>query len=147
MDCDHIENFYFFFKDDPLFKYINDDGLKVEPEWYCPIIPTVLVNGAEGIGTGWSTKIPNYNPREIIDNIKRLINGKEPVPMEPFYKNFRGKIEQLDDVRVITHGKISIIEDNTIEITGKSNDGCPIKNEDRLKIEKNVNVNVNVNIT
>lgn len=104
-------------KDDPLFKYINDDGLKVEPEWYCPIIPTVLVNGAEGIGTGWSTKIPNYNPREIIDNIKRLINGKEPVPMEPFYKNFRGKIEQLDDVRVITHGKISIIEDNTIEIT------------------------------
>jgi DNA topoisomerase-2 len=53
-------------KDDPLFDYINDDGLKVEPEWYCPIVPTVLINGAEGIGTGWSTRIPNYNPTEII---------------------------------------------------------------------------------
>lgn len=106
-------------KDDPLFNYINDDGTKVEPEWYCPIIPNVLINGAEGIGTGWSTKVPNYNPREIIENLKRMLNGQEPTPMEPFYKNFRGKIEQLDDVKVITNGKVSIIEDNTIEITGK----------------------------
>lgn len=106
-------------KDDPLFNYLNDDGLKVEPEWYCPIIPTVLVNGAEGIGTGWSTKIPNYNPREIIQNLKRMIKGQDPLPMEPFYKNFRGKIEQLDDVRVLINGKIAVIEDNTIEITGE----------------------------
>ena len=51
-------------KDDPLLIYLNDDGLKVEPEWYCPNIPTVLVNGSEGVATGWSTKIPNYDPRE-----------------------------------------------------------------------------------
>lgn len=48
-------------KDDPLFDYINDDGQIVEPEFYCPIIPMVLVNGAEGIGTGWAVKIPNFN--------------------------------------------------------------------------------------
>lgn len=41
----------------------------------------VLVNGAEGIGTGWMTKIPNYNPREIIANLKRMIAGEEPQPM------------------------------------------------------------------
>ncbi len=106
-------------KDDPLFNYINDDGLKVEPEWYCPLIPMALVNGAEGIGTGWSTKVPNYNPREIIENLKRMIRGEVPRPMEPYFKNFRGKIEQLDDIRVMTHGKVAIIEDNTIEITGR----------------------------
>ena len=49
--------------DDPLLKSNFDDNLKIEPEWYCPIIPMVLVNGAEGIGTGWSTKIPNYDVR------------------------------------------------------------------------------------
>lgn len=48
-------------KDDPLFNYINDDGQMVEPEHYCPILPMVLVNGAEGIGTGWAVKIPNFN--------------------------------------------------------------------------------------
>jgi DNA topoisomerase-2 len=76
-----------------------------------------LVNGAEGIGTGWSTKIPNYNPREIIQNLRRMINGEETRPMKPFYKNFRGQIDQLDDVRVVTNGELAIIDDNVIEIT------------------------------
>ena len=38
--------------DDHLYNYLDDDGVTVEPEWYLPIIPLVLVNGAEGIGTG-----------------------------------------------------------------------------------------------
>lgn len=45
----------------------------VEPEWYLPIIPMVLVNGAEGIGTGWSTSIPCYNPREIVESIRKKL--------------------------------------------------------------------------
>ena len=49
----------------------------------------VLVNGAEGIGTGWSTKMPNYNPREIVKNLKRMIEGKEPKTMIPWFKNFK----------------------------------------------------------
>lgn len=67
--------------DDNLLKYNYDDNQRVEPEWYIPIIPTVLVNGAEGIGTGWASKIPNYNIREIISNIYRMLNGDEPLPM------------------------------------------------------------------
>ena len=58
-------------EDLPLLKYLDDDGLPVEPEYYVPIIPMVLVNGMVGIGTGWSTNIPQYNPVEIIKNIKR----------------------------------------------------------------------------
>lgn len=41
----------------------------------------VLVNGAEGIGTGWMTKIPNYNPREIVKNLRLMLNDEEPKPM------------------------------------------------------------------
>lgn len=44
-----------------------------------PIVPMVLINGAEGIGTGWSTSIPNYNPREIVANIKRLMEDEPQV--------------------------------------------------------------------
>lgn len=104
-------------KDDPLYAYLNDDGQRVEPEWYCPILPTVLINGAEGIGTGWSTKIPNYNPRELVDNLRLMIDGENPKTMVPYYKNFRGKIERVDDIRVLTNGEIAIIGDQTIEIT------------------------------
>lgn len=67
--------------DDPLLTYNREDNQKIEPIWYIPIIPMILVNGADGIGTGWMTKIPNHNPREIIDNIKRLIHGEEILPM------------------------------------------------------------------
>lgn len=67
--------------DDNLLKYNYDDNQRVEPEWYIPIIPMVLVNGAEGIGTGWASKIPNYDIREIVANIRRMLNGDEPLPM------------------------------------------------------------------
>lgn len=67
--------------DEPLLNFLYDDNLRIEPEWYCPIIPMVLVNGAEGIGTGWSTKIPNYDIREIVANLKRMLEGDEPLPM------------------------------------------------------------------
>ena len=65
----------------PLLKQQTDDNQKIEPEWYMPILPMVLVNGADGIGTGWMTKIPNYNPREIVQNLRRIMDGDEPVPM------------------------------------------------------------------
>lgn len=52
--------------DDPLLEYIEEEGQKIEPKYYVPIIPLVLVNGAEGIGTGWSTFIPCYSPSTIV---------------------------------------------------------------------------------
>lgn len=79
-------------EDDDIVDYQNDDGDMVEPLFYLPIIPMVLVNGSEGIGTGWSSYIPNYNPREIVENLKRKLNGDEFQPMVPYYKNFTGQI-------------------------------------------------------
>lgn len=67
--------------DSNLLKFLFDDNQKVEPEWYIPIIPMVLVNGAEGIGTGWACKIPNYNPREIVNNINRMLKNQDPLPL------------------------------------------------------------------
>jgi DNA topoisomerase-2 len=61
---------------------------------YLPILPMVLVNGAEGIGTGWSTYIPNYNPRDIVANLRRLLAGEEVVTMQPWYRGFRGTIQE-----------------------------------------------------
>ena len=65
--------------DDALLKYQEEDGQHIEPEWYLPVIPLALVNGSDGIGTGYSTFSPNYNPRDIIRNIRHLLAGEEPV--------------------------------------------------------------------
>merc|ERR1712227_653617 len=53
--------------DDNILDYLLDDNQKIEPEWYMPILPMVLVNGADGIGTGWMTKIPNFNQRVVVN--------------------------------------------------------------------------------
>ncbi|XP_070782894.1 DNA topoisomerase 2-alpha isoform X1 [Enoplosus armatus] len=103
--------------DDNLLKYNYDDNQRVEPEWYMPIIPTVLVNGAEGIGTGWASKIPNYDIREIVSNIHRMLNGDEPLPMFPNYKGFKGTIEHVMDNQYMNSGEVAIIDSTTIEIS------------------------------
>lgn len=103
--------------DDPLLSYNYDDNQKIEPNWYIPIIPMILVNGCEGIGTGWSTKIPNHCPRQIIRSLRKLIAGEEPELLRPHYKNFRGTIEAVGDTRFFTTGCVSIVEDVKIEIT------------------------------
>ena len=51
-------------------KYRDEDGAMVEPDWYAPIIPVVLVNGTDGVGTGFSTSIPRFNVLEIIENLR-----------------------------------------------------------------------------
>ena len=105
--------------------YNDDDGCLVEPEFYVPIIPMILVNGSEGIGTGWSSNIPCFNPLEIIENIKRMIkNSKEQTdlkeglkPLRPWYRGFTGTIENLSENRYITRGKYNVLDESTVIIT------------------------------
>uniref|UniRef100_A0A8C7QEQ9 DNA topoisomerase 2 n=1 Tax=Oncorhynchus mykiss TaxID=8022 RepID=A0A8C7QEQ9_ONCMY len=103
--------------DDNLLKYNYDDNQRVEPEWYIPIIPTVLVNGADGIGTGWASRIPNFGVREIVNNIHRMLNGEEPLPLLPGYKGFKGTIDQLMTNQYMNSGEVAIIDSTTIEIS------------------------------
>ncbi|KAK5855488.1 hypothetical protein PBY51_005586 [Eleginops maclovinus] len=100
-----------------LLKFLYDDNQKVEPEWYIPIIPMVLVNGAEGIGTGWACKLPNYDPREIVNNIHRMLKHQDPLPMLPRYKNFKGVIHELGQNQYLVSGEVSVLDRTTIEIT------------------------------
>ena len=62
---------------------------------YIPVVPLVLINGAEGIGTGWSTFIPNYNPRDVIANTRRLLAGEALEPMQPWYNGFTGEVQEV----------------------------------------------------
>jgi DNA topoisomerase II len=87
-----------------------------------PILPTVLVNGADGIGTGWSTSIPNYNPRDIVDNLLRMLDGGEPLPMAPWYRGFHGDIQEVPTRGAAARsyqisGTVAQVDEGTLEIT------------------------------
>lgn len=103
--------------DNPLYEYLEDDGKQIEPQWYLPIIPMLLVNGTEGIGTGWSTNIPPYNPVDIVANIKRLMNNEELVEMAPWYRGWEGTVEKNGDDKYKIIGEIEQVDNNTVVIT------------------------------
>jgi DNA topoisomerase-2 len=104
-------------EDDALLNVQKDDNAVIEPEFYMPVIPLVLINGAEGIGTGWSTTIPCYNPTDIVANIRRLMNGEEMVPMTPWWRGFKGEIKLVSKHRYDVFGVIKKLNDTTVEIT------------------------------
>lgn len=91
-------------KDDPVLKYLDDDGKQIEPDYYVPILPTVLVNGTEGIGTGFSSYIPPFNPDDICNNIKRVISGENIIPMKPWFNKFKGRVFNNNEGLWITEG-------------------------------------------
>ena len=106
--------------DDPLLHYLDDDGQSIEPEYYAPIIPMALVNGSEGIGTGWSTSVPTYNPRDIIRNLRRMIEGELAEPMTPWFRGFTGEITEKvgkDSGNYVVSGRVELVDDQTIVIS------------------------------
>jgi DNA topoisomerase-2 len=104
--------------DDEILDYLKDDGDVVEPIYYVPIIPMILVNGAKGIGTGFSTDIMSYNPLQIINKLQLMLKNKDnDIEIEPFYKDFKGTIEKIGNKKYIIKGVYKKIDVNKIEIT------------------------------
>ena len=91
-------------KDDAILNYLDDDGRSIEPDFYMPTLPMALVNGTEGIGTGFSCYVPPFKPDDIKENIKRILSGDEIVPMRPWFRGFKGKVFKDDGGSWITEG-------------------------------------------
>eukprot|EP00971_Amphidinium_carterae_P000865 16916-Amphidinium_carterae.1 len=77
----------------------------------------VLVNGVEGIGTGWSSSVPNFNPREVIANLRRHIAGEPMEDMLPWYSGFKGNIVKMKDGRCEVTGVIEAADATNAVIT------------------------------
>jgi DNA topoisomerase-2 len=76
--------------------YRDDDGLPVEPEWYAPVLPILLVNGSRGIGTGYSTYVPPYNPKELKSMLVDWLEGDDSAlgrTLKPYFKGFKGEVK------------------------------------------------------
>jgi DNA topoisomerase-2 len=106
--------------DDAILNYLNDDGTLVEPQYYVPIIPMILVNGSKGIGTGFSTEILCYNPRDIIAYLKNLLQDNSAensaIQFMPYYEGFTGTINKTDDNHYLFKGKYEVLGADMIRV-------------------------------
>ena len=108
--------------DDKILRYLEDDGMAIEPEYYVPIIPFVLVNGQTGIGTGFSTSIPSYNPQEIVEYLKSKIDGSADggggaTEFIPYYEGFKGTVEKIAEHKYLIKGVWSKVSEDQIRLT------------------------------
>lgn len=104
-------------EDATLLPHLTDDGMKIEPNYYVPIIPTLLCNGAKGIGTGWSTSVPQHNPLDVAECVLRKIEGGESKPLTPWFRGFRGVVERLDEHTFVTRGCCQVEGKSTVRVT------------------------------
>lgn len=111
-------NLLFNSSDFPLLEYLDDDGQSIEPKYYVPILPLVLINGSEGIGTGFSSKIPSFNPDDLKFCLEKLIDNPDyEIPeLTPWYKGFDGHIEKIEKNKWVSYGVYEIVG-NIIKIT------------------------------
>ena len=91
-------------RDDAILTYLDDDGRSIEPEFYMPTLPMILVNGSEGIGTGFSCYVPPFNPKDIRNNILNFLDGNPIKRMKPWFRGFKGKVFEQDDDSWMTQG-------------------------------------------
>lgn len=94
-----------------------EEGRHIEPVFYAPIIPMILVNGTDGIGTGYSSTVRPCNPRDICANLKRILNGENPKAMKPWYRHFTGTIEKVDKYQYICRANYQVVSDDCIHIS------------------------------
>lgn len=119
-------------EDSAILEYLEEDGQTIEPEYYIPIIPMILVNGGVGIGTGFSTNIPQFNPSDIISacihicnsialssdqDVHGVIDRIDIAEFIPWYLGFTGSIEKGAKGTFQSKGIYRWLDENTLEIT------------------------------
>jgi DNA topoisomerase-2 len=134
--------------DEPIYEHNIDDGNVIEPTVYCPVVPMILINGADGIGTGWSTSIPNYHPVDVVNNLKRRMGrlegqdgeGQPFQTMMPWFRGWKGTAEEAGPNRYSFNGIIRECDNNEVEITELPirlwTDDFKARLEDIIKAEK-----------
>jgi DNA topoisomerase-2 len=107
-------------EDDAVLKYLQDDGTAVEPEFYVPVIPMSLVNGSIGIGTGFSTNIQSYDPRDVAGYLAAKLGRAEPpapAAFVPWYRGFKGTVAPAAPGKFVIRGAYTRTGEDAIRIT------------------------------
>lgn len=117
--------------DDAILEHHEVDGEKIEPKTYAPLLPMVLINGAQGTGTGHACLIMSYNPGQVRDACLQVLAAKvtsggrggvgmrlKPGTLTPWFNGFNGTVERNPETgQVVVTGKLQVVNSTTIKVT------------------------------
>ena len=102
--------------DDAVLSYLDDDGLKIEPKYFVPTLPLILINGGDGIGTGYSSSVPCFNPEDVKRAIVSVLKDETPSEIHPWYPGFKGTIVKTAEGNYTVTGAYNV-KHTWLEIT------------------------------
>ena len=113
------ENFKLIYKDFELLEYKEEEGESIEPKYFLPIVPAVLLNGSSGIAVGFASNVLNRDIKSIIDACVKVLAGKEPGEVKPSLNGFNGEFiqDKENNKRWIIRGKYDRVNTTTVKIT------------------------------
>ncbi len=113
------ENFKLIYKDFELLEYKEEEGESIEPKYFLPIVPAVLLNGSSGIAVGFASNVLNRDIKSIIDACVKVLAGKEPGEVKPSLNGFNGEFiqDKENNKRWIIRGKYDKVNTTTVKIT------------------------------
>jgi DNA topoisomerase-2 len=112
------KNFRLLYKDFELLQNQIEEGNEIEPKFFLPIIPTVLLNGSSGIAVGFATNILNRNPIDLVDACLRVISGKPVGSLLPWWKEYSGPVSQVENSnQYVMRGVYRVANTTTVEIS------------------------------
>lgn len=112
------DNWNTFFKkeDQEIVETLVEEGQEIEPKYYIPVLPTILLNGAEGVGNGYKSVILNYKSQDVAKACREILKGgKIRTPLVPYINGWTGKIEKVGR-QVIFTGELKVIHSTKLEI-------------------------------
>ena len=130
-------------EDDAVLDYLEDDGFPVEPLFYVPIVPMILVNGGKGIGTGFSTDVLCYSVDKLVDYLqcKLKCENTDNIVFTPYYRGFHGTCQESDTKKYIIKGVYHKINDKKVRVTelpiGYWTDDFKLHIENLMEADKN----------
>ena len=125
--CTHAAARYIFTKIDPMaaalfpssdfpvLKLREEEGESIEPEQFFPVLPMLLVNGAQGIGTGFSTCVPSYSVTSLCQCVRAHLAGEELPTLVPHFEGFTGRVDSTERA-IVTQGRVEKVEDGVWRI-------------------------------
>lgn len=113
------KNFRLLYKDFELLEGQVEEGYEVEPKFFLPIIPMVVVNGSSGIAVGYSTNILNRNPLDVVNACLGYLQGRKSKELKPWLKEFSG--DYIRDVsnpnKWIIVGRYEVLNSTSVRVT------------------------------
>jgi DNA gyrase/topoisomerase IV subunit A len=113
------ENFRLIYKDFDLLEHKEEEGESIEPKFFLPIVPAVLLNGSSGIAVGFASNVLNRDIKSIIDACVKVLAGKEPGEVKPSLNGFTGEYiqDKENNKRWIIRGNFTRANTTTVKIS------------------------------